>query len=89
MQDQAWAATITRATRSAGHYRLEWDGLDDHGAPVPPGTYTVCQEANREHGTYAMSTGVIVCGKVPAQGTIPGASEFADTQITYGLPPAQ
>jgi thiamine biosynthesis lipoprotein ApbE len=89
LPDMTWVATVTRATRAAGHYRLEWDGLDDHGAPAPPGTYTICQEVNREHGTYAMSKGTIVCGPAPAQGTIPGTTEFDVTQVTYGLPPQQ
>lgn len=87
--DPEWAATVTRATRSAGHYRLAWDGMDDHGNPVPPGTYTIFQEVNREHGTYAIQQGTIVCGKDPAKGTIPAASEFDQTDITYGPPPPQ
>lgn len=87
--DPEWAATVTRATRSAGHYRLVWDGLDDHGAPVPPGTYTIFQEVNREHGTYALQQGTIVCGKDPAKGTIPAASEFDQADISYGPPQPQ
>jgi thiamine biosynthesis lipoprotein ApbE len=82
-----WAATVTRATRSAGHYRLEWDGLDDHGAPLAPGTYTITQEVNREFGAYVIEKGTIVCGNAPAKGTIAGSSEFDQTDINYGPPP--
>ena len=27
-------------------------GLDESGAPVPPGEYTICLEVAREHGTH-------------------------------------
>ncbi len=46
--------TISRATRPAGKYTVTWDGKDDHGKPLGPGTYTVCIEAAREHGTYQL-----------------------------------
>jgi FAD:protein FMN transferase len=84
--DQAWAATITRATRSAGQHRVAWDGMDDKGAPLPPGTYTVVLEVSREHGTYCVERGTIACVKAAAQGKIPAAAEFAEGQITFGPP---
>ncbi len=84
--DEQWAASITRATRAAGKYRIMWDGMDDHGAPLPAGSYSVVLEVNREHGTYAMQHGTIVCGKVPASGTIPAGSEFEEAQIAFGPP---
>ncbi len=31
--------TISRATRPPGKYTVTWDGKDDHGKPVGPGTY--------------------------------------------------
>ena len=83
-QDEAWAQSVTRATRPAGQHRIAWDGLDDQGKPLPPGTYTVFLEVNREHGTRALSNGKIVCGKVPAKGTIPGASEFDAAEMSFG-----
>lgn len=85
-EDAAWAATITRATRSAGSHRIAWDGMDDKGAPLPPGTYTVVLEVNREHGTYSVERGTIACARIPAQGKIPGSAEFAEAQIAFGLP---
>lgn len=83
-----WAATVTRATRNAGQHRIEWDGKDDQGQPLPMGTYTVTLEAAREHGTYAIQRAQIVCGKAAAKGTIPAGTEFGETQLTYG-PAAQ
>jgi len=84
-QDQPeWAATVTRATRNAGQHRIEWDGKDDQGQPLPMGTYTLTIEAAREHGTYAIQHAPIVCGKTPTTGTIPAGTEFGETQLTYG-----
>lgn len=79
-----WAATVTRATRNAGQHRIEWDGKDDQGQPLPLGTYTVTLEAAREHGTYAIQHGQIVCGKSATTGTIPEGTEFGETKLTYG-----
>jgi thiamine biosynthesis lipoprotein ApbE len=85
-EDEQWAASITRATRSAGSHRVAWDGLDDKGGPLPPGTYTVVLEVNREHGTYCIERGAIACAKTAAQGKIPVSAEFAEAQITFGPP---
>lgn len=79
-----WAATVTRATRNAGQHRVEWDGKDDQGQPLPMGTYKLTIEAAREHGTYAIQQGTIVCGKTAATGTIPAGTEFGVTQLSYG-----
>jgi thiamine biosynthesis lipoprotein len=85
--DEQWAASITRATRPAGQHRIAWDGLDDQGKPVPPGSYTIVLEARREHGGYSLEKGVIECGRNPATGSIPAAAEFDQTRITYGPAP--
>ncbi len=87
-EDRAWAASITRATRNAGQHRVAWDGMDDKGAPLPPGTYTLVLEAAREHGSYCVERGTIACAKTAAQGKIPAASEFGEGQIVFG-PPVQ
>ena len=44
--------SVSSATRSPGRYTFKWDMKDQQGKPVKPGTYTVCIEAAREHGTY-------------------------------------
>jgi len=84
--DAAWAATVSRATRSAGHHRLLWDGLDDHGAPLPRGSYTVFLEVIREGGGHSSQSAKIECGSSMTKAVIPAASEFDEAQITYGLP---
>ena len=46
--------SVSSATRSPGRYTFKWDMKDQQGKPVKPGTYTVCIEAAREHGTYQL-----------------------------------
>jgi hypothetical protein len=46
--------SVSSATRAPGHYTFKWDLKDEAGKPVAPGTYTVCIEAAREHGTYQL-----------------------------------
>ncbi|GAB5405569.1 MAG: hypothetical protein Aurels2KO_38000 [Aureliella sp.] len=46
--------TISGATRGAGEYRAVFDGTDNAGKKLPSGTYTLCLEAAREHGTYQL-----------------------------------
>ena len=46
--------SVSSATRAPGHYTFKWDMKDQQGKPVKPGTYTVCIEAAREHGTYQL-----------------------------------
>jgi thiamine biosynthesis lipoprotein len=83
-QDQAWAQSVTRATRPAGQHRIVWDGLDDKGKPLPRATYTVFLEVNREHGAHALESGKILCGNLPAKGTIPAATEFDAAALSFG-----
>ena len=71
------------ATRSAGKYSIVWDGKDEAGNYVPPGTYAIQIEAAREHGTYQMMSGSIECSKKPATITIPGNTEIAGATISY------
>ena len=44
--------TISSATRGPGDYSAEFDGTDNLGKKLPDGTYTLCLEVAREHGTY-------------------------------------
>lgn len=79
-------SSTTRATRDAGNYQVVWDGLDDKGAPVPQGTYTIVLEVHREFGGHDTQRGKIDCESAAAQSTIPGATEFNDCPLAYGPP---
>jgi thiamine biosynthesis lipoprotein len=79
------AYTVTSATRPPGKYTLRWNGLDDAGKPVPPGEYTVCIEAAREHGTYGiMRQEIDFDGHTPHQFTLPGNTEVSGASLDYG-----
>ncbi|HEY3901104.1 MAG TPA: DUF2271 domain-containing protein [Chthoniobacter sp.] len=85
-QDQQFAASVTKATRPAGQYKLAWDGLDDQGKPVPTGTYSVVLETNRQFGAHAIESGKIDCNRLPSQGTIPATAEFSQATLSFGPP---
>ena len=71
------------ATRAPGRYTLKWDGRDNQGKPVKAGTYTVCIEAAREHGTYQIIRQDIALSGVPKQLTVPGNVEIASASLDY------
>jgi thiamine biosynthesis lipoprotein len=77
-------STIASATRSAGKYTLKWDGKDDKGNYVKPGTYVIKIEAAREHGTYQIMSQEIECVKKKEQQfTIPGNTEISAASVEY------
>lgn len=43
---------VTRPTRAPGEYTLTWDGRDDNGSLLQPGTYLLHVEASRENGGH-------------------------------------
>jgi hypothetical protein len=77
------AATVSSATRPAGKYTLQWDGRDNQGKPVKAGTYTVCIEAAREHGTYQVIRQEMDFSGVPRQVELPGNVEIAAASLDY------
>jgi thiamine biosynthesis lipoprotein ApbE len=80
------AYSISSATRPPGKYTLRWNGLNDAGKPVQPGTYTVFIEAAREHGTYGlMQQQIDFDGRTPHEFTLPGNTEIAGASIDYGV----
>lgn len=52
VEDTSLIDTVSGATRGPGDYEAHFDGTDNNGKPLDPGTYTLCIEAAREHGTY-------------------------------------
>jgi hypothetical protein len=76
--------SVTRATRPAGKYELEWDGLDSERRPVPLGEYRITVETNQENGSYAKQAGTIGLGDAPATITMPATTNFDDVIVRYG-----
>ena len=83
-RDERRLSMLARATRAAGNYRLVWDGLDEKGAPVAPGSYRVVIETNQEHGSYGKQSGMIACATKPAQITLSATANFEAVTIDFG-----
>ncbi|WP_159094783.1 DUF2271 domain-containing protein [Stenotrophomonas sp. ESTM1D_MKCIP4_1] len=74
---------IARPTRMPGRYSVAWDGRDDRGQGVPPGTYQLQVEAARQGGGHEFLSLPITTGQgsglpVHAQ----GRSEIGTVQIS-------
>ena len=63
--------SVSSATRAPGQYTFKWDMKDEQGKPVKPGSYTVCIEAAREHGTYQLMRQPIDLTGTDKQVTVP------------------
>ena len=74
---------VTSATRSAGKYTLQWDGKDNAGKPVAPGTYTVCIEVSREHGTYQVIRQEMDFAGTAKHVAVPGGTEINAASLDY------
>jgi len=82
--DQSFlGASVSSATRSAGKYIVKWDGKDDNGNVVKPGTYTIKIEAAREHGTYQLMRQVVQINDTPQQYNLTGNVEIASASVEY------
>lgn len=75
---------ITRASRPAGKYSLEWDGTDQKGAPVAAGPYMFWLEAGYEDGPHSAKSVTLVCGAAEVTGAIPQASAFGGAEVSCG-----
>ncbi|HEX3927079.1 MAG TPA: DUF2271 domain-containing protein [Gemmatimonadales bacterium] len=73
---------VTRATRPAGKYTLDWDGLNQSGAAVAPGRYVFWLEVAFEDGPHSAKSVTLTCGAAHADGVIPSASAFAGAAIS-------
>ncbi|MFO0909710.1 MAG: DUF2271 domain-containing protein [Isosphaeraceae bacterium] len=75
--------TISRPTRPPGKYSITWDGKDDHGKPLPPGAYTLCIEAAREHGTYQLMRKDVTIADAPFTEELKGNVEIKGATLEY------
>jgi thiamine biosynthesis lipoprotein len=82
--NQAIINSITRPTRGPGRYTLTWDGLDDHGAPVPQGKYLLFVEASREHGNHILQRIELNIGSAEFTAEATGNGELSRTKVVYG-----
>lgn len=75
--------TMSRPTRPPGTYTVVWDGKDDLGRPVGPGTYTILIEAAREHGTYQVIRKKVTLPAEPFTTELKGNVEIQSATIRY------
>lgn len=75
--------TVSSATKSAGSYKLIWDGKDDKKALVDQGKYYVCIEAAREHGTYQLIRQVVTVGSQAFSTDVKGNVEISSARVEY------
>jgi hypothetical protein len=78
-------ATVSSATRMPGAYKLVWNGRDDQNKPVRQGTYTLCIEAAREHGTYQILRKDITPGAKPFRADLGSNVEIKSASVDYHL----
>ncbi len=74
---------MARATRAAGQYNISWNGMTDAGAAAPAGSYRICIETNREHGSHYQESVTIDCTGKPASAAIKPTPEFA-AKVEFG-----
>ncbi|MCA9128537.1 MAG: DUF2271 domain-containing protein [Planctomycetales bacterium] len=54
VDDRNLIETVSKPTRNPGKYKVVWDGRDDAGNLLKPGSYTLLIESAREHGSYQL-----------------------------------
>lgn len=80
-------ATISEPTRAPGRHAVTWDGRDNAGIALPPGDYTFCLEAAREHGTHQFERRPVTLGK-PFAIALPANEEIAAATLRSTEPAA-
>lgn len=83
--DQALIDAVSRATRNAGKYKLEWDGLDQRGNAVPAGVYTFWVEAAYQNGPHSSRGTPVTCAAARAGGgsAPPAATALIDATDAF------
>ncbi|MEP6834838.1 MAG: DUF2271 domain-containing protein [Gemmatimonas sp.] len=82
--DMQLVDAVTRATRPAGKYSLEWDGLDQKGTAVAAGPYLFWLEVAFEDGAHSAKSLMLSCGAAASSGAIPAAAAFTGAEISCG-----
>lgn len=80
-EDKDLLTTLSGATRNPGKYSVVWDGKDDHGVAVKPGTYTLYLEIAREHGTYQLMKHEFEWGGKPFSVELKGNEEVKGATV--------
>lgn len=76
---------VSGATRKAGTYVLQWDGLDDDGKPLSAGNYTLLVEAAREQGGRTLAKNSFSLPVSNQQIHINANGELGDISLRFGV----
>jgi len=76
---------VAGPTRRPGEYELEWDRLDDDGAPVPNGNYVLHIEASREHGGHQHESLAFSLADEPFTLTAEAGEELGETTVSFAV----
>lgn len=76
--------SVARPTRAPGRYTVVWDGTDDAGNAVAPGTYNLHIEASRQFGGHSFISSELNVGSKPFKIALPAAEEIGRTSIEFG-----
>ncbi len=83
VDDKDLVDAVSGPTRSAGNHKVGWDGLDDNGEPLPPGSYTLHVEAAREHGTYQVIHEKLELSEKSFEVDLKGNEEIKSVHVKY------
>lgn len=83
VDDKNLVDAISGPTRTSGRYKVLWDGSDDQGDPLPPGSYTLQIEAAREHGTYQIIREKLELDRNPITKTLKGNTEIDSVELKF------
>lgn len=74
---------VSGPTKSAGKYKVLWDGKDDLGQPLKEGKYTLQVESAREHGTYQIIRESVELTSKPFEKTLEGNVEIKSVAVNF------
>lgn len=88
-KDKKFIESVSRATRPGGTHRLSWDGTDEQGRPVGPGSYTIRMEVTPDGKKRFAYQASIRCADAPAAATITGSKDAKITSILLEYAPGK
>lgn len=74
---------VAKPSRQPGHYKMAWDGKDDHGKVVPAGKYIVHIETSREHGQHSYQTMELTVANKPSTHHLPAQTEIGAVNLHF------
>ena len=74
---------VAKPSRQPGHYKLAWDGKDDHGKVVSAGKYIVHIETSREHGQHSYQTMELTVANKASSQQLAAQSEIGAVNLHF------